>query len=400
MTGHRNILCASADMNTLRTLREQLFTTTQFRHVAYAHNLKSALTQFEEHAFDMVIVDTQMPKNEGMTLLNGFMRSAPATNRIAITDERGALYIKNTLDLVHHCILIKDIDIKLLPAVKQAFKLSDICDSEEIREVVDSIEVIPSLPTLYNEMLSMMNDEESSINDMGQLISRDIAMTAKVLQLVNSAFFGLCRHIKSAEEAVVFIGIDTLKSLVLSLQAFSALSVDGIPQQYIDELWRHSITTASFARSIAICETNDRDEINSTFTAAILHDIGRLLLIDNLPEKYTRYIQALQRDDGPAVRLEQLIFGATHQEIGAYLLRKWGLPNCIVDPVLFHHNPPQGITGYSPTLAVSAADALYYELVNPAGKKQTDSTFTIPVRTSIRWRHVCEAILEDEKKQD
>lgn len=392
-----HILCVTDQESTHKQIQKILRPFFGKWNISYAHNLRSALTWFENEAFDLVVADSRMKSNEGILLLNGIMRSSPNTNRIAITDEHSEQYIKNTVELVHQSLRIEDLDDKLLCIIHQAYKLSDICDSPELLEAIDNIEIIPSLPSIYNEMLQVLNDEDSSIHDVGRLISKDIAMTAKILQLVNSAFFGLCRRIRTAEEAAVYIGVDTLKSLVLSYQAFAALSVESIPQKYIDELWKHSVTTASFAKSIAQCETKNKIEINTAFTAGMLHDIGRLLLMDNLPDKYNELLKCLQKDDVPELRLEQLIFGATHPEVGAYLLRKWGLPNAIVEPILMHHSTPLNSPQtdlFSPSLAVSAADALYYELLQP--EIQESDRDIHEDQKSNKWRLACNSVLQGE----
>jgi len=226
-------------------------------------------------------------------------------------------------------------------------------------------------------------------------------MTAKVLALVNSAFFGLCRRVYSVDEAAVYIGMEPLKTLVLTYQAFAALSVDGIPKHYIEELWKHSVTVASFARCIAAGETNDKNEINMAFTAGMLHDIGRLVLMDNLSERYRRYLECLTHDDIPEMKLETLIFGSTHQQVGAYLLRKWGLPNSIVDPVLFHHDPFKSGREFSPTIAVAVADCLYYDLIGaPADVIKRRLPLDLEIFSEVKsrhWKDVCQKTMSGGK---
>lgn len=394
----RSILCVSDQEDTLNICKDIFKSYNPKWGICYAENLRSALILFEQNPFDLVVADARMAGNDGLTLLNGIMRSAPLTNRIAIADDRNRQYLKNSLNLVHQWVMADDLKAKLRGAVERVLVVSDICGSQDIKDLLSEIEVIPSIPSLYKEMLQLLNDDEASIHDVGHLIASDIAMTAKVLQLVNSAFFGLCRRIHSAEEAAVFIGIDTLKGLVLSLQAFAALSVDGISDQYVDEMWRHAVTTAAFARSVAMCETKDKELINSAFTAGMLHDIGRLLLMDNMPKKYLRYVECLSRDTEAEIKLERIIFGATHQEIGAYLLNTWGLPNSIVDPVLFHHNPPQRVEGFSPTVAVSVADTLYYDLVGTSGARPRSKSLAYKSEVSDvksqTWVDACVNVLE------
>jgi len=372
-----------------------------FWNLAFATSLRTALYWLDNDNYDLVVVDVRMPNREGLTLLNAIMRGTPSVNRVALADETGEQYLKNTIDLVHQSLLVKNIDSHLLPAVKRALTISDICGSDEIRKAVSEIKRLPSLPVIYTELLQLLNDADSSIAKVGQLINKDIAMTAKVLALVNSAFFGLCRRVYSVDEAAVYIGMEPLKTLVLTYQAFAALSVDGIPKHYIEELWKHSVTVASFARCIAAGETNDKNEINMAFTAGMLHDIGRLVLMDNLSERYRRYLECLTHDDIPEMKLETLIFGSTHQQVGAYLLRKWGLPNSIVDPVLFHHDPFKSGREFSPTIAVAVADCLYYDLIGaPADVIKRRLPLDLEIFSEVKsrhWKDVCQKTMSGGK---
>jgi putative nucleotidyltransferase with HDIG domain len=394
---NRNILCVSDKAEVLTQCKSVFEPLAASWNYTSATSLKSALYWLDNGNFDLVVVDVRMPSREGLALLNAIMRNTPSVNRVALADETGEQYLKNTTDLVHQSLLVSNIHTHLLPTVKRAFAISDICDSDEIRKVVIEIKRLPSLPTIYSELLHLLNDEDSSIIKAGKLISQDIAMTAKVLALVNSAFFGLCRRVYSVEEAAIYIGMDPLKSLVLSYQAFSALTVEGIPAHYIEELWKHSVTVASFARCIASSETNDKNEINMAFTAGMLHDIGRLILMDNLRERYRRYLECLSHDDIPEIKLERLIFGTTHQEVGAFLLRKWGLPNSIVDPVLFHHDPHKCGKSFSPTIAVAVADCVYYDLVGaPPDVIKRRLPLDLDMFSEVKarhWKDVCQKTL-------
>jgi HD-like signal output (HDOD) protein/CheY-like chemotaxis protein len=397
----RSILCVSDKADVQKRCKAVFEPLASFWELSFATSLKTAMYWLDNNNFDLVIVDVRMPNREGLALLNAIMRGTPSVNRVALADETGEQYLKNTTDLVHQSVLVRMIDTHLLPAVKRAFTISDICESDEIRKLVLEIKRLPSLPTIYSELLHILNDDDASVSKVGKLISQDIAMTAKVLALVNSAFFGLCRRVYTVEEAAVYIGMEPLKTLVLSYQAFAALSAEGIPKRYIEELWKHSVTVASFARCIASSETNDKNEINIAFTAGMMHDIGRLVLMDNLTERYRRYLECLTHDDIPEIKLEKLIFGATHQEIGALLLRKWGLPNTIVDPILFHHDPLKSGHDFSPTIAVAVADCMYYDLV---GAPQEVIKRRLPLDLdqfsavkSRHWKDVCQETMKGGK---
>jgi HD-like signal output (HDOD) protein len=185
-----------------------------------------------------------------------------------------------------------------------------------------------------------------------------MGMSAKVLQLVNSAFFGLSNRVSSPQQAAMLIGIENLKALVLSVQVFSDLG--GHLTRGLGFLWNHSMTTASFAKAIARVEQSSTGVMEDAFTAGLLHDVGRLVLASAFG---TEYQQVLKRAAEPGVllaRCEGDAFGCTHNGVGAYLLGLWGLTDSIVEAVAWHHQPAHAQpAGFSPLIAVHAAD--YYD---------------------------------------
>jgi HD-like signal output (HDOD) protein len=365
--------------------------------VYFTSSGEQALKMVQDKPYDLVICDLQMRGARGLKFLRDVSHVSPETNRIAITDKSGEKDILNSLNVVHGYMLKPVNSEQLRESVVQSFAVSDAFHSDVVRHLASSIERVPSLPALYNELLDLLHSDEVSMPDIGRIISADIGMTAKVLKLVNSSFFGLRREILTAEEAVVYLGIEAVKALVLSVHAFSALSARGIPEEYVNELWEHSVTVAAFARCIARFENSDKRLVDSAFTAGMLHDVGKLILMDNMPEQFREYIEALRHDDSSALAVECLIFGATHQEVGAFLMRNWGLSDSIVEPILFHHHPRIWHEEFSVVTAVNAADALYYELVkHDIDAVRLDAAYLKRINMLVesrRWREACRRLL-------
>lgn len=184
-------------------------------------------------------------------------------------------------------------------------------------------------------------------------------MTAKVLQLVNSAFFGLRRHITSPEEAVMFLGVDTVKALALSVEAFSSFEASRCPNFSIEDLQRHSAEVAAIAREIAASRNVSTALLDDTFVAGLLHDVGRLVLVAHHAGQYDRVLSAVAAGDRTLNEAEREVFGTTHAEVGSYLLWLWGLPDSVVEAVAFHHHPSHSQAGsFGPIAAVHIANVL------------------------------------------
>ena len=201
---------------------------------------------------------------------------------------------------------------------------------------------------------------------VAEIVARDIGMTTKILQLVNSAFFGLPRGISNAQEAVMYLGLTTVRALVLSIQVFSQFTRSPLPGFSIDALAQHCWMTGSFARRIAQGEHSAAKIDDQCFLAGLLHDVGQLILACGLPADYARVLEESSLGKRSASEAEQEYFGATHAELGAYLLGIWGLPNPVIEAVALHHRVEEvGFEKFSPVVAVHAADLIAHEMANP-----------------------------------
>jgi HD-like signal output (HDOD) protein len=202
----------------------------------------------------------------------------------------------------------------------------------------------------------------SSFRRVGDLIARDVGMTAKILQIVNSAFFGQARRILNPQDAVAMLGYDTLKALVLSTKIFSQFDAKRVRCLDLNALWQHSMNTGLFARTIGVGEKLARTAQDEAFTAGVLHDVGKLILAHNFPEIYADVILRARAHQRPAVELEQECFGASHAELGAYLLGLWGIGEEVVDAIVYHQRPPRTSAPSRVLAVVYAANALEHML--------------------------------------
>jgi len=205
--------------------------------------------------------------------------------------------------------------------------------------LVSRIERLPSLPSLYMELNKVLAEEDVSMEQVGGVISKDIAMTGQVLKIVNSAFFGLRREVTTPDEAASYLGADTLKALVLALSVFSQYDTVQVPGFSIEELWRHSMNVATGAKTLARCEKADTTVMNQSFTAGVLHDAGQLVLVTNLPKEYADVVERQKNEGLSNIEAERAVFGTSHIEVGGYLFGLWGLPVPIVEAIGLHHKP-------------------------------------------------------------
>jgi HD-like signal output (HDOD) protein len=221
--------------------------------------------------------------------------------------------------------------------------VQSILENESLRQLIAGMKTLPSLPTLYRELMQELQSPNASLKKAGQIIAKDIGMVGKILQIVNSPFFGLRTRISSAEQAVALLGMNTIKSLVLSTKVFTQFEGSQNPLFSLEVLWNHAVATARFARAIAKEENAPAATQDDAFTAGLLHDVGILVLATNLPDQYTKAVALMQDQGLTECEAERAEIGASHAEVGGYLLNQWGLDDAIVEAVAFHH----GITACS-----------------------------------------------------
>jgi HD-like signal output (HDOD) protein len=282
----------------------------------------------------------------------------PRTVRIILSGQSDRETILRSVGPSHQ-YLSKPCDLdELKQRLARAFALRDLLDNPHLKEVIGQLKAVPSLPALYVAVTRALRSPETPITKIGDLIAQDMGMCAKVLQLANSAFFGLSCHVSSPQQAVTLIGVENLKALVLSVQVFSDLG--GQLTRDLGFLWDHSMTTASFARTIAREELSPCGVVEDAFTAGLLHDVGRLVLASAFGAEYQKVLKRAAEPGARLARCEAEAFGCTHNGVGAYLLGLWGLTDSIVEAVAWHHQPALAKpTSFSALIAVHAGD--YYD---------------------------------------
>jgi HD-like signal output (HDOD) protein len=317
-----------------------------------------ALETMAQAPFDVVITDMRMPGMDGAQLLDLVKAKFPRTVRIILSGQSDRETILRSVGPSHQ-YLSKPCDLdELKQRLVRAFALRDMLNDTHLKEVIGRLKTVPSLPALYVAVTEALRSPETPIAKICDLVARDMGMCAKVLQLANSAFFGLSCHVSNPQQAVSLIGVENLKALVLSVQVFSDLG--GHPSQNLSFLWDHSMTTASFARAIAGVERSSAAVMDDAFTAGLLHDVGRLVLACAFGAEYQQVLKRTEEPGVPLAQCEGDAFGCTHNGVGAYLLGLWGLTDSIVEAVAWHHQPSQAQpASFSALIAVHAAD--YYD---------------------------------------
>jgi len=310
----------------------------------------------------VVVTDMRMPGMNGAELLEVVQREYPDTIRLILSGQAETESVMKALG-VSHQFLSKPCDAEVLQStISRAFALRNLAGSEQVKGLVARINKLPTLPASYQKLVDALKNPNSSIEDVAAVISTDPAMTARLLKLVNSAYFGLQKPVADVARAGALLGLDRIMALVLGQGIFSDCDPPKVEGFSMEALWQHSVSTAAAAHRIAIAEQMDKDVVAAAFLAGMLHDIGKLVLAMGLPEQYGKVLkQATSGRPGELQQIEMLELRASHTDVGAYLVGLWGLPNTIAEAIAYHEDPEQARTVHFGLPAiVHAADRLVY----------------------------------------
>ena len=327
----------------------------------FANSGAEALDLLKKTETDIVISDMKMPQMDGAQLLSIIKNTYPGIIRIILSGYSEKEFIMKTSSSAHQ-FLAKPCKMDVLKnTIQRLINLHNLVLNKEIKQKITGLSNLPSLPLLYKQLDEELKSKIVAIKKIGDIISQDITMTAKILQMVNSAFFGLPQKIIDPVQAVNFLGMDTIKSLVLFHNLFSTFNNDSLIQNYLQQIWVHSFKVAFGAKKIMEIRGESRQVLEKTFAAGLLHDIGKLVLVET--KEYRDEIlncnDVLYREHR---EFEQKIFGADHSIIGGYLLGLWGLPDYMIESTAFHHSPAAIVSDkFSIVNVIAIADSFFLD---------------------------------------
>ena len=355
----KRILFVDDEPNVLQGLKRMLRPMRKEWDISYASGGEEALEMMKIAPFDVVVSDMRMPGMDGAQLLTEVTRLYPNTVRIVLSGQSEKEAIFKAIGKTHQ-YLSKPCNPDILKeTVVRACGLRDLLSSEKLKSLASQMDKMPSLPEIYLELVEELKEESPSLPAISRLVSQDVAMTAKILQLVNSAFFGIRRRITTVDMAVNYLGLENISSLVLAANVFGQFQDDTSAKGFsMESLWSHSGKVGRLAQAIVKLEDRSKQEVDDAMTAGLLHDCGKLIFAANMPNEYSQVIKMVEHENKNLSEAEEEVIGAAHAVIGAYLLGVWGLPDAIVEAVAFHHNPACcPISGCSALAAVHVANA-------------------------------------------
>lgn len=327
----------------------------------FAEGGAAALDRLADEPADVLVADAHMRAVPVDQFLAETRRRFPTAVRIALTAETDRFKLIRLLSLAHRVLTRPCQPDDLRNAIRRACSLQELLNSPALAAVVGRLGSIPTLPAIYTKIVDELARPDYSIDAVGELVGQDVGMAAKLIQMANSALVGLRWPISTPAQAVRILGAEWTKSLALAAGIFSRYDANLLRPFSIEALWDHSRKVANLAGRIAEAEGAGDRAVREAALGGLFHDIGRLTLASQLPGPYREVLGRIEKDGQPVSDAERAVLGASHAEVGAYLLGLWGLPDGLVEAVAWHHAPSRCPgSGFTPLTAVHAADAILH----------------------------------------
>ena len=360
----KRLLFVDDETRILQGLQRQLRVMKDEWQMDFVDSGPKALAFLAANPVDVLVTDMLMPGMDGAQLLTEVMNRHPHTVRLVLSGHADREAVLRLVGPAHQYLSKPCNPEELRAAISRTFQLRGLLASEQLKQLASRIPCLPSLPSSHAQLTQELQKPDPSVEVVAEIISRDIGITTKILQLVNSAFFGLPQPATNIMDAVVYLGLANMRALVLSTQLFSQFDSRMIKAFSIDGIARHCWMTGVLARRLADFEQHNPKISDQCFLSGLLHDIGYLILAGALPEQYARVLQTAKETGRPVWEVERAELGASHAEVGAYLLGLWGLPAPVIEAIAYHHRPADAAhRAFSPVIAVHVADAFAHGLM-------------------------------------
>lgn len=365
MTSAR-ILFVDDEVQLIEGLRRMLRRYRSDWETLFAASGAEALSLMQAEPVDVLVTDMQMPEMNGAELLQHVASRWPETVRVVLTgyadEEMDAVCVQEAHQRLNKPIAPRD----LHDAISRACMMRGLILDQRSRRVIAGDNMPPNPPEIY---LELKRAPDSPVVQAADIVAGDRALTAKLLRMAGSSFFGPGRTVSSPEEAVALLGLPRVRGVAL-INGLMRMFVPSRQQGSfsIERFWSHSLQVAELARLIHGAEPDAREQPEEAFAAGLLHDVGLLLIAASHEELFRQEMAAAGDKDICEFEADRL--GVTHAEVGASLLALWGLPTSIVEAVLCHHDPERaGADRMCIALAVYLANAFSADLQQREGHR-------------------------------
>lgn len=334
------ILFVEDDPVLMSNMRRTLSVMRRHWDMRFFSSAEEAVLAMARQPFDVVVTDLTLKGMNGDEFLSLTQYQYPKVVRVLMADRTE---VKETVSnaAIAHCVIAKPCDpSELAVAVQRVIDVEQRLSDPDLQSMLSEVGMLPSPTQAVTHLNDLVGRDDVSVAQIAEIVSTDMNMTAKLLQVVNSAFFGLTRHIGDVREAIALLGLNTVQNFCVTVEILRTFeTVPVLVQSVVDEIHDRSLTTAYLARDLV----TDPQQAGEAYVAGLLHDVGLLVVAQSRPEQLLELRVEACRTSLPITEIERDVLGAHHADIGAFLLDLWGFPYEIVEAVARHHDANETI---------------------------------------------------------
>jgi HD-like signal output (HDOD) protein len=370
------IVFVDDDELVLRSIRRLLRGKEKDWDLVFLSDGHAALRELDRAPVDVIVSDVQMATMGGSKLLATIQERHPDVARIVLSGETDPSVVYRTVPFAHQ-YLAKPFDAANLAfTLRRACALRSLLTNTAIRSVIGRSNELPAAPATYIALTQALKNPDATTRQVAAIVERDVGISAKVLQIVSSSFFGAPRNVSTIAAAVGYLGLDTVRTLVLACEIVRTFaptsSLDGFS---IDEFEDHGLRTGRLARSMLGASLASDD----AFVAGLLHRVGQLVLASRVPHRFAEVLDSAARNGTNLLKAEHAVLGVTHAQVGAYLLGLWGLRQRVVEAVAYYPYPERLDAAFGIPTAVHVASILAKDPNAPLGTEPQSDMHAVPL---------------------
>lgn len=333
----KRILFVDDEVATLASIKAALESRADAWQMDFVESGEAALSALQKQPYDLICCDMQMPGMDGAQVLNRVNDRWPNIVRVVMTGYAHMEQAQRLVPIAHEFLSKPCEAEKFGSTLERCLKVKSMLDRPELRALIGRVKKFPVVPKTYGKLRAMLAQPNASMTEVAKIVAADVAISAKVLQVVNSAYFRLPRQITKVDQAVSFLGLATVRNLVLSVEIFSQWSKLGAAKcgMDADKMLTQSLLSAAVARNLATGTSLSDDAL----VGGLLCDVGYLILVSEASNDLVRAKKLAHEKRISQHEAEREVLGVSHADVGAYLLALWGFHYSIVEAVAFHHEP-------------------------------------------------------------
>ena len=391
------ILFIDDQENILQSLKLSLRSMRNEWDMSFAPSGAEGLEMFDRIWPDVVVTDMRMPNMDGSHVLKGIQKRRPDVGKIILSGYSDKETVIKNLQLANEYLSKPCKTQDLIAAIRNTLRTNDIILNPEIKNIIAEIETIPTSSAVYERLIGELENDNANPRIISEIISQDISLSTNLMRIINCTFFNFPMQAKDIDHAVRMLGSQTLLNILKSSHLFEKFKEFENSEISIKMLWAHSLRVARFAKIIAASSDLPETSCNDCVIASMFHDIGKFIFASKMASQFSEVIAMVKKDNCSIDIAERCILGASHAEVGAYLLARWGFSHEQISILRSHHSE-EVMTSLevTPQMVLFVADSLDHELVHLQDRFERHTlnfTGAFPDHVQRRindWRALCQ----------